>query len=209
MMLMATAGYAVVSRTTEFKGMIRVAADAVAVGAVVGTIGIVLLMIPAFTGPAMRGFVERVPAIGGTLAKLIDAAGAYRRHKSPLFAAILVGCCTHVLFAVGWWCITRGLPLAKPSLPEMFVITPMSQAVGAIPLTPSGLGLTEGAAGKLFESAGYPEGDGFLVGITFRVMTYVMAGLGGIYYARARRTMGDVLQEAEGMAEGRAAVGGP
>jgi glycosyltransferase 2 family protein len=212
MLLMASAGYAVVSRSTEFKGLIRGAADAVVVCAVIGTVGIGLLMVPAFTGPAMRGFVARLPAIGGTLGRLVDAGAAYRRHKSRLFAAILIGCCTHVLFALAFWNITRGLPLAKPALAEMFVVTPLSMAAGTIPLTPSGLGIAEGAAGKLFQSAGYPEGDGFLVGLTFRVMTYVMAGLGGVYYARARRTMGDVLQEAEDLAEGGEAqpeVGGP
>ncbi len=207
MLLVAGAGYALVPRETPFTGAIRAVGDAVLICAAIGTTGILLLMTPLFTGPKMHDLLTRVPVVGGTLARLVDAAAAYRRHKAPLFLGILLGCITHVTFAVSFWCIGRGLPLEAPPLSTMFVITPMSLAAGAIPLTPSGLGVAEAAVGQLFLSAGYRASDGFLVGIAYRVMTYVMAAIGGVYYASARRTVTQVLHEAEELADAEADEG--
>jgi uncharacterized membrane protein YbhN (UPF0104 family) len=201
MLCVAAVGYAIVSRHTDFTGLIRGVADAVVVCWIVGTIGVGLLMTPWFTGPAMRGLFDRIPLVGGTLARLVDAAGAYRHHRASLFAGILLGCITHTLFAIALWCVGQGLPMTSPPLSTMFVITPMSLAAGAIPLTPSGLGVAEAAIGQLFQSAGFNQADGYLAGITYRVMTYVMAAVGAVYYVSARRAVTQVLQEAEQAAD--------
>jgi uncharacterized membrane protein YbhN (UPF0104 family) len=89
------------------------------------------------------------------------------------------------------------LPTQAPPLATMFMITPMTLAAGAIPLTPAGLGIAEGAAGQLFRSAGYRKGDGVLVAIAYRVMTYVMVAVGAVYYMRANRTVVEAIHEAE------------
>lgn len=206
MLCVATVGYVIVSRHTEFTGLIRGVADAVVGCWIVGTVGIGLLMTPWFTGPAMRGLFDRIPVVGGTLARLVDAAGAYRHHRGSLFASILLGCVTHMLFAIALWCIGQGLPMVSPPLSTMFVITPMSLAAGAIPLTPSGLGVAEAAIGQLFQSAGFNQADGYLAGITYRVMTYVMAAVGAVYYVSARRAVTQVLEEAEQVADAPADI---
>ncbi|HMP04909.1 MAG TPA: lysylphosphatidylglycerol synthase transmembrane domain-containing protein [Lacipirellulaceae bacterium] len=204
MLLVASLGYAIVSQTTEFTGAIRAVSDAVVVCAAIGTAGIALLMTPWFTGPAVRNQLARLPVVGGTLARLVDAAAAYRQRRVILLAGILIGCTTHVLFVLAFWCIGQGLPIQSPPLAMLFVITPMSLAAGAIPLTPSGLGVAEAACGQLFRSAGYAQSDGVMVGLAYRVMTYVMAAIGGAYYVRARRQVREALDQAEELAESEA-----
>jgi uncharacterized membrane protein YbhN (UPF0104 family) len=83
----------------------------------------------------------------------------------------------------------------------MFMLTPMTLAAGAIPGTPGGLGIAEAAAGRLFAGAGYRQGDGVLVAMTYRVMTYVMVAVGAVYYLRARRAISDTMHEAEELAD--------
>jgi uncharacterized membrane protein YbhN (UPF0104 family) len=197
MLLLASAGYLANAQTTAFGPLIRGLANTVLIGAATGAVGIALLMTPWFTGPKVRDLAGRAPIVGGTLVRLIDAAGAYRHSRRYLFAGILMGCFTHILFVFAYWCISRGLPTQAPPLATMFMITPMTLAAGAIPLTPSGLGIAEGAAGQLFASAGYRRGDGVLVAIAFRVMTYVMVCVGAVYYLRARRSVDAAIHEAE------------
>jgi uncharacterized membrane protein YbhN (UPF0104 family) len=206
MLLVATAGYLANAQSTQLSPLIRGFADVILAAAAVGTVGIALLMTRWFTGPAVQAWAAAVPVVGPTLERLIQAAAAYRNSRRYLFAGILIACTTHVLFALAYWCIARGLPTTAPPLTKMFMITPMTLAAGAIPLTPSGLGIAEGAAGKLFAAAGYRQGDGVLVAMTYRVMTYVMVAVGAVYYLRARRSIAETMHEAEELADEHAVV---
>ncbi len=201
MLLVASAGYLWGGAASDFSPVVHGLARTVMALAVAGTAGIGLLMTPGFTGPVVRGHAARLPTIGGTLARLIDAAGAYRSRRRYLFAGILVACVTHATLVTAIWMIGQGLPVAAPSLGATVVVGPMSLAAGAIPLTPSGLGTFEGAMEGLYRAVGAPEGDGLLVAIAFRVMTYVMAAIGAVYYISARRTVKQVLHEAEELAD--------
>ena len=201
MLLVASCGRFLAGGGATPPGVIRAFVVVIAVFTVVGTVGIGLLMTPFFTGPWVRGQLGRLPVVGGTVARLVDAAAAYRNEKRYLFAAIGVACCTHTLFVVAFWLISRGLPVAAPSLPTMFIVGPLSMCAGAVPLTPSGLGVAEAAMGELFRAFGYPRSDGLLVALCHRAMTYVMAALGAVYYISARRTVKQVLHEAEELAE--------
>jgi glycosyltransferase 2 family protein len=200
-LLVATAGTFIAGRGMELSGVLKSMAVLVAAFAVIGTVGIGLLMTPWFTGPTVRGLAERVPAVGGTLARLIDAAAAYRSRRRYLFASILVACCTHTLLVTSIWLIGRGLPLEAPDFGTTFLVGPMSLCAGAIPLTPSGLGTFEAAMEKLFQLVGAATGVGTSVAITYRAMTYIMAGIGAIYYMSARKQVSTVMHEAEELQE--------
>jgi uncharacterized membrane protein YbhN (UPF0104 family) len=204
MLVVATVGYLIGMRTVEFSDALHALAKMVVAFAAVGALGIALLMTPAFTGPRVIELAGRVPAIGGTLVRLIKAAAAYRHHRRCLFAGILLACFTHTLFVIATWSIGRGLPVTAPSLLATFVIGPLSLATGAIPLTPSGLGTFEAAMDALCRAAGSRPGEGLLIAITYRVMTYVMVAVGAAYYLKARRTVAQVLHEAEEIADDEA-----
>jgi uncharacterized membrane protein YbhN (UPF0104 family) len=201
MLVVATAGYGLALQSMPLSPFVHGLGRAVAALAACGVVGIALLMTPLFTGPKAKELARRLPGVGGTLERLIDAAAAYRHGRRYLFAGILFGCCTHTLFVVALWCVGRGLPFDAPQLLTVFVAGPLSLAAGAIPLVPGGLGTFEATMNYLYESVGCQTGVGLMVALTFRVMTYVMAGLGAIYYLNARRTMSQVLHEAEEIAD--------
>jgi uncharacterized membrane protein YbhN (UPF0104 family) len=205
MLLVATFGR-LLAGGVSIDGPVAALANVVAALTIVGSIGIALLMTPPLTGPAMQEWVRRLPIAGATLGRLVEAAAAYRSERRYLFAAIAIGCGTHTMFVLAIWLIGRGLPVHAPTLSETFLVGPLSLSAGALPLTPSGLGVAEAAMGQLFKALSYSENDGLLVGLAYRVMTYVMAAVGGVYYVNARRTVAQVLHEAEELAEEEAAA---
>ncbi len=162
-----------------------------------GTVGIALLLTPMFANPKARANAERVPKIGPTLVRLVDAAAAYREHRTTLFVCILMSCCTHTIFVTSFWFIGRGLPIDGPDLAKIFVVGPMGLAAAAMPLTPGGLGVFETALDALYVQVGSPKNTGVLVALTYRVMTYVMAAIGAVYYVSARRTVTEAMHAAE------------
>lgn len=201
MLLVASAGYLWGGAGAEFSPVVQGLARTIMALALAGTAGIGLLMTSAFTGPVVRGYAARTPKVGGTIERLIEAAAAYRSRRKYLFAGILIACVTHTLLVTSIWLIGKGLPVEAPSLAATFVVGPISLAAGAIPLTPSGLGTFEATMEALYQAIGAPEGDGALVAITYRVMTYVMAAIGAVYYVNARRTVAQVMHEAEDLAD--------
>jgi uncharacterized protein (TIRG00374 family) len=200
-LVVATMGQFIAASDTPMTGVLKSMAVLVATFAAVGTVGIGLLMTPAFTGPRIRRLAEKAPGIGGTLARLIDAAAAYRSRRRYLFAAIAVACCTHTLLVTSIWLIGRGLPLDAPDFGTTFLVGPMSLCAGAVPLTPSGLGTFEAAMEELYRQVGCGRGVGASVAITYRAMTYVMAAIGAVYYLNARKAVSRVLHEAEELQE--------
>jgi glycosyltransferase 2 family protein len=204
MLIVATAGYAIAGQYTnssEANAALQSLMALVTTLLAVGTVGIALLMTPALTGPKVQQWAAKIPVVGHTLSRLIAAAACYRDRREYLFLAIGCACCTHTLLVLAIWSIGQGLPMAAPSLATTFLVGPMSLAAGALPLTPSGLGTFEAAMDALYHAVGAQEGDGLMVALAYRMMTYVMAGLGAVYYLNARKTVGRVMHEAEVLAD--------
>jgi uncharacterized protein (TIRG00374 family) len=201
MLIVATVGRLLTRDSSVFSPQVEALANAIVTLAIVGTAGIGLLMIPAVTGQRVRDWLLKVPAVGHTLARLLGAAAAYRNERRYLFAAIAISCCTHTLFVLAIWFIGRGLPVDEPSLPVTFVVGPLSLCAGAIPATPGGFGTFEAAMNELYKAVGSRPGDGLLVALTHRLMIWVMAGAGAIYYLSARQKIGQVMHEAEVLQE--------
>jgi glycosyltransferase 2 family protein len=201
MLLVATIGRLLTRHTSSFSPQVDALADMIVTLAIIGTCGIGMLMLPSVTGPGVRDFVHRAPVVGHTLSRLLGAAAAYRHERRYLFAAIAISCCTHMLFVLAIWHIGRGLPVDEPSLPVTFVVGPLSLCAGAIPATPGGFGTFEVAMNELYKAVGSQPGDGLLVALTHRVMIWVMAGAGAVYYLSARQKIGQVMHEAEELEE--------
>ena len=201
MLLVASSGYMLGAAGSGSSAVLQTMGRTILGLAVVGTTGIGLLMMPAFTGPRVRGWASRAPVVGHTLERLIHAAGAYGSRRRYLFVAIALACVTHTLLVTAIWLTGHGLPVKAPNLLTTCVIGPMFLAAGAIPVTPSGLGVAEAALGELYQAVGLRQSDGYLVGLTYRVMTYVMASIGAFYYLNARRAVKEVLHEADEIAD--------
>jgi len=169
--------------------------------AVVATLGIVWAMSPLAVGERVRSLADQVPVVGHTIHRLLDATEVYRRRKRYLMAAFFIALVTHYMVITGFWLISHGLPVYAPSFSENASIVPVGLVIGTLPLTPGGLGTLEAGLEFLFTTVGAEKGDGTLIALVYRVMTYVLAAIGAGYYLSARKSVDRLIHDAEELAE--------
>jgi uncharacterized protein (TIRG00374 family) len=78
-----------------------------------------------------------------------------------------------VAYAVGW----EGVPWG-----DLFVVVPLILLIGAIPLSPQGLGIQEGAFLYFLHAVGATTGQALAVALLLRAKSYVLALCGGILW---------------------------
>ncbi|MBN1591246.1 MAG: flippase-like domain-containing protein [Pirellulales bacterium] len=176
--------------------------------AVVGTLGIGALMIPAVSDGKLVRAIERLPRLGHPIKSLIDALRMYRRRPGVLLAAALMSVIVHSCFATGIYFIASGLFTNVHSLGDHLVMSPLSMATGVLPLP---FGPFEWVLNDLYAwvRAGgviIPGGQGFVVALGYRVITVLIAAIGAGYYIGARQELAQSIQQAD---EDESAVVGP
>lgn len=120
------------------------------------TLGGVVTLIAASCGflPLQRiGFLARIQF----LARAFDALLVYRHHRLSLTCAVMISVVGHFSS-----CIAACFGLAalgfSPPLLAVTTVMPLLIIIRMIPLTPLGLGVTDGAAEELFGLIGLPGG---------------------------------------------------
>lgn len=169
--------------------------------AVAGLLGMLLLTSRVISGPRVQSLAMKVPGIWHPLSRLVMGLGRFNSHPQYLIAAMFLAVTTHCLLITAFWYVSRGLPITAPTFRQNIVIVPIALVVGAMPLTPGGLGLTETALAELYETIGLSESDGAIVALGYRALTYIVASIGACYYLSAKRRMDRLLEEAENLAE--------
>lgn len=185
---------------------LRVLSKSILIAATVGWIGFALLMfVGVLSGPWACGRVKRYPLVGNTFVRVLQTVHAYRHKKRMLLGAIGVSSMMALCFITSFYLVARGLPIHEPSWGEHLVIVPVAGLVGAIPLTPSGLGTTEFAVEELYKAMPggdhIEKGDGTLVGVGRRLTDIAVALIGLGFYLSHRREVQEVFAEAEEAAD--------
>jgi uncharacterized protein (TIRG00374 family) len=98
---------------------------------------------------------------------------------SFLFHALTVANTAAAGWAVGW----EGIPIG-----ELFVVVPLILLVGAIPISPQGLGIQEGAFVFFLHSLGCTTGQALALALLLRAKSYVLALFGGVTWLVLRST---------------------
>jgi len=201
MLLIASLGLALAGQTLDSTNLLNSLQAVVWSAALCGTLGLALVLSPLATGKHARALAEKLPALGHTVLRLIEAADVYRSRRSYLFAGLGLALATHCLLITSFWCISHGLPVRGSTFSQNASIVPIALVAGALPFTPGGLGALEGSMELLYHSIDAGKGDGTIVALAYRAMTYVFAGIGACYYFSSRKKVGDLLHEAETLAD--------
>lgn len=201
MLLVACLGISMLEGALSQNVALQTIASLIRIAALIGTVSLVLLMFPGTTGKRMQSLFVRLPLVGETCVHLIQAAAAYRHHRLILFSAIVIAVVTHCLLVSAFWAIERGLPVHAATFRENLVLVPTSLLAGVIPATPSGLGTMEAAVELLYRATGANDGDGTIVALAYRMATLVMASVGAVYYLTARKKVGDLIHQADELAD--------
>lgn len=161
---------------------IRLAIIGMAVGLALG-IGVAL-------SPRCLALVQRIPRAGkivGHLEKVQRALRSAAADRRVLVKTLMLSLLYHSLTvvntiaaaaAVGWF----GVPIG-----DLFVVLPVILLIGSLPITPSGLGIQEGAFLFFLTGLGASPAQALGVGVILRIKSYVLAAIGGVVWLSVRR----------------------
>jgi glycosyltransferase 2 family protein len=154
-----------------------------------GAVTVVLLMLPGFTTSPLLEWAINLPKIGGLLEHGISAFRMYRRQPLVLLNSAILSVAVHLLMTIAISLVARGLFANPPTFPEHLIIVPLSNLVGALPVTPAGLGTFEVAMESLYRTipADKVDASAVTVALAFRVITIGVAAVGMCVYWWNRR----------------------
>ena len=201
MLLIASLGLFLASDTFDSARLLRSLQLSVWPAALAGTLGLAFVLSPLSTGQHVRALADKLPLVGHTVTRLIEAIDSYRSRRGYLFAGLGLALVTHCLLITAFWLISRGLPVLEPTFVQNASLVPISLTAGAVIPLPGGVGALEGSLEFLYALLGAREGDGTIVALAYRAMTYVFAAIGAFYYFNARKKVDELLHEAEVLAE--------
>jgi uncharacterized protein (TIRG00374 family) len=202
MLGLACGGILITGLALGAPGPARILSRTILITAAVCWMGAALfLFVPALSGARVIGWAASVPLVGSTAARLLGAVRVYRSQRRTLIAAFSISIAMALFFVTSFYMVARGLPVHEPTWTEHLVIVPTAGLVGAIPITPSGLGTTELAVEELYKTMpGGDEnrqGDGTMVALARRATELAVALIGLIFYLTHWRKMREVYAEAE------------
>jgi uncharacterized protein (TIRG00374 family) len=206
MLMWASAGILVTGLAAADTVPVRVLSRTILVtAAVCWTVAAMLLFVPELSGERISLWFAKLPIVGKTAARLLGTVRVYRTQQRTLLSAFGISAVMALFFVTSYYLVARGLPVHEPTWTEHLVIVPTAGLVGAIPITPSGLGTTELAVEELYETMpGGGEdrkGDGTLVALARRATELAVALVGLVFYLTHRRQVEEVFEEAEEVAD--------
>jgi glycosyltransferase 2 family protein len=166
--------------------------------AVVSTVGLGVMLVPAVTRSKLWDLLEHTPLIGPILHKLVGAMRAYRQRVDLLIAAVGVSLIVHLSYVFAIWLVTQSIGIDeahRPSSGSIFLIVPPSMIAGALPI-----GFYEVAITLLFRAAsppGAPANMGLIVALAYRIIQICIATIGIAYWLAGRSEVRELMHEAE------------
>ncbi|MFT3879047.1 MAG: lysylphosphatidylglycerol synthase transmembrane domain-containing protein [Gemmatales bacterium] len=158
--------------------------------AVVGLIAYGLFLVIPFEGKGYGARIARIRFIGPIMNKVLAAFTQYRRYPWAMVQAVLIGMAGHVGFVLSYYFASEALPGPgpTPSWQLHFVIIPFFMVFQAVPLTFGGnFGVGDLVLGVLYTFVGGMELKGILASLLQRLITWIVALIGLIWYIPLHR----------------------
>jgi len=164
---------------------------------VAGGLGIAVLLIPGVTEGKLTRALGRIPRAGHAIESLIEAIRMYRRQPNVLLNSAVMSVGVHSLFATGVYLVARGLPGEVLSLPQHFVVNPLSASTGVLPLPVGPFELVLDLLYFRVSGGVIPRGQGLVVALGYRLICILIALVGVCYYLTSRSELAEVVHEAK------------
>ncbi len=166
----------------------------IALGTTAVTAGLLLLIV-ALLSRRLKRLAERLfarlPLASKTVPvwqKLAEAFNAYRTEPAALALAALGSLTIVVLTSINIWLIARAIQPGSITLVEVLAINPIIVFVAlALPLSPGGLGVRQGAFTGTFLLVGAGGELGLAVGLLQQAIGYLVSLPGGYLWMRGRQ----------------------
>ena len=154
----------------------------------VGLMLITLLSLSSWVLKVLAG-IPRLASVVSHLKRIQDGFHAVRGKPGLLAATMVLSFLYHSLTVVNTLVAAWAVGWDSPPLTEMFVVLPVILLIGSLPLTPSGLGLQEGAFFYFLQGLGATPAQALGIGIVLRAKSYVLALIGWLVWATLPRNV--------------------
>lgn len=168
----------------------------VAVVLVTAGVAVATLCVMGAERVPLLGSLLRRPGIESHARKVRDGLLLVIRNRSVLVATLGLSLFFHMVtvlnvliaaWAVGW---------DTPPAFDLFVVLPLVLLIGSLPISPSGLGIQEGAFVYFLTGLGATPAQALGVGVFLRAKTYILALLGGVLWLRLKGRTDERVSEA-------------
>jgi uncharacterized protein (TIRG00374 family) len=167
----------------------------------VATIGVAVIMSKKFSLRWLAFYLRRYHWVYAVILRLDFALGMYRSCWKTVVAAIGISVVSHMLFATTIFLAARSVLSAEcPSWAQHLVMWPVAGAASALPIAPGGLGTFEAILSYLYKTTAIPTvqlGDGLIIALLFRAMSFSVASMGVVMYWTRRRQIQTAIHEAD------------
>ena len=129
--------------------------------------------------------------LSGKIVKLIEKVDEgmchARNNRLLLFKALLLSLFFHCLTVLNTYLGARTVGWDNPDIAGLFVVVPLVLLVSMAPITPSGLGIQEGAFLFFLQRIGGTKAHGLGVGVVLRAKIVLLGLIGGLIWLHVRR----------------------
>lgn len=131
-----------------------------------------------------------IPWLRGSVLRVQQALDYYRHRRSWVVLALAASVLAHIMQATGLYLAATSIFPGGPAWLDQLAMWVVACAVGALPISPAGLGTFDYAYTLLYDRfapAPTMANEGFLVAILYRLMCLVVAVGGVVFYWTSRR----------------------
>ena len=182
-------------------------------GALCGTVGLTIIMIPGSTRWWLIRQLPRLPVVGKTFGELINGVVLYQARPRVIVCGVVIGLVSHAALITGFYCAGRSIEPWVLDLPKHFYFMPMAELFATMLPTPGGIGGLEGAVQYSYQSLAQGEvsseqaqNAGFIAALMFRLIQVGIASIGMLYYFASRQEITSALVDAQSETERGLAV---
>ncbi|MBX7138184.1 MAG: flippase-like domain-containing protein [Oligoflexia bacterium] len=129
--------------------------------------------------------LEKLPylkQVTRNLKKVRESFGIAARDRSVVVKALLLSFLYHSLTVINTMVAAWAVGWLDVSFQEVMVVLPVILLIGALPFTPSGLGLQEGAFMVFLSGIGATSAQALAIGVVLRAKAYILALIGGLIW---------------------------
>jgi glycosyltransferase 2 family protein len=137
------------------------------------------------TTPRMSGWLKRVRVPVKVILQAENFQIALRfaaQHKLIFMKALLLSLFFHLCAVLNTVAAAHAVGWTTVPLVDLFIVLPVILLVGAVPVSPNGLGIQEGAYVYFLTGLGATPEQAFGLALILRAKVYVLALLGGIVW---------------------------
>lgn len=169
-----------------------------------GFVGLILMLIPAFTHSRLMHWFTTWRGVGPIVQDLMNSITLYQGRRHVIALAAVLSLLGHVGFLSSFYLGAAALHSGQsiPNYVDHLVGLPLPEAIAAIPLTPGGVGTLEGAVAYFYEQhqrAADPAStsemlkeaaaNGLLSALAYRVTALILGAVGVVYYFSSRKEL--------------------